>query len=176
MLRLDTDTSFCTLPSTSLIKQISSTHQKNIPALKWGRNNEEIACKTYSERQTAGHSGFKCSVTGLVVNQLYPHLGASICVQNSIGGKGSDSFHLMVKPPFCFQVTCSRYSDSVLVTLKVEKTFGFMSASDSVADTHTPHIHTYTHKTTNPCCACTPRVNRCMTPQQKRIPCLERSL
>jgi len=43
-------------PSTYLIKQLCSTQYnqvKNIPALKWGRNNEEIAQKAYSETQSA---------------------------------------------------------------------------------------------------------------------------
>ena len=66
-------------PSTSLIKQICSTQYnqvKKVPALEWGRNNG-IARRAYSERQSSSHSGFRCSVAGLVINPLYPHLGAS---------------------------------------------------------------------------------------------------
>ena len=67
-------------PSKSLIKQICSTHYNQavmVPALEWGRNNEDVARKAYKERQTASHSGFSCSAIGLTINPQYPHLGAS---------------------------------------------------------------------------------------------------
>ena len=68
-------------PFVSLIKRICSTQYNNVvmvPALEWGRNNEDVARKAYSKRQTASHSGFRYSVSGLVINPLYPYLGASL--------------------------------------------------------------------------------------------------
>ena len=67
-------------PSESLVKQICSTQYNNmvkVPALEWGKNNEDVACKAYSKQQTYSHPGFNCSAIGLVINPQYPHLGAS---------------------------------------------------------------------------------------------------
>ena len=67
-------------PSQSLIKQICSTQYNKVvmvPALEWGKNNEEVARKAYSKQQSDSHPGFNCSAMGLVINPKYPHLGAS---------------------------------------------------------------------------------------------------
>jgi len=67
-------------PSQSLFKQICSTQYNKVvmvPALEWGKNNEEVARKTYIKQQSDSHPGFNCSAIGLVINPKYPHLGAS---------------------------------------------------------------------------------------------------
>ena len=48
-----------------------------VPALEWGKNNEDVACKAYIKQQSDTHPGFNCSAIGLGINPKYPHLGAS---------------------------------------------------------------------------------------------------
>jgi len=48
-----------------------------VPAIRWGINNEGQAQQEYVASMSLKHANFKCTSTGLVVNPLYPHLGAS---------------------------------------------------------------------------------------------------
>ena len=49
----------------------------HIPAVKWGIDNKEKARQQYSQEMSISHESFCCKPSGLVVNPLYPHLGAS---------------------------------------------------------------------------------------------------
>ena len=49
----------------------------HIPAVKWGIDNEDQARQQYGEEMSRSHESFSCKPSGLVVNPLYPHLGAS---------------------------------------------------------------------------------------------------
>ena len=48
-----------------------------IPAINWGIRNESIARQQYTSVMSTKHEGFTCSLTGLCVNPLYPHMGVS---------------------------------------------------------------------------------------------------
>lgn len=48
-----------------------------IPAIKWGIEHEEEAREAYNLKMSSSHAGFECSLAGLVINPLYPYLGAS---------------------------------------------------------------------------------------------------
>ena len=66
-------------PPETIIERLlyDSKDLKNVPAIKWGRENEDTARKEYQTRKEQTHTNFKCVLSGLVVNPLYPHLGAS---------------------------------------------------------------------------------------------------
>ena len=49
-----------------------------LPAIKWGNDNEDMARQRYIEGISLTHSEFTCTVTGLIINTNYPHLGASL--------------------------------------------------------------------------------------------------
>ena len=48
-----------------------------IPAVKWGIMKEDTARQAYMEEMMLSHQGFSCTKAGLIINPLYPHLGAS---------------------------------------------------------------------------------------------------
>ena len=49
----------------------------HIAAVKWGIDNEDEARQQYTQEMSSSHGNFCCKPSGLVVNPLYPHLGAS---------------------------------------------------------------------------------------------------
>ena len=49
----------------------------HIPAVKWGIANESIAREEYINAMSIKHENFTCDLSGLWINPLYPHLGAS---------------------------------------------------------------------------------------------------
>ena len=49
----------------------------NIPAIKWGIDNEDKAREVYVTKMSSSHIEFKCSPAGLVISPQYPYLGAS---------------------------------------------------------------------------------------------------
>jgi len=66
-------------PSKSLLEKI--VHYTPIggkgKAVQWGIDNEDKALKSYETMMKNHHSSFILSSSGLVVNPVYPHLGAS---------------------------------------------------------------------------------------------------
>ena len=49
----------------------------NIPAIKWGIDNEDKAREAYVTKMSSSHNEFTCSPAGLVITPQYPYLGAS---------------------------------------------------------------------------------------------------
>lgn len=67
-----------TAPETIVERLLYDTKNlKNVLAIKWGREKEDVARTEYQTRKQQTHTNFKCTLSGLVVNPLYPHLGAS---------------------------------------------------------------------------------------------------
>ena len=64
---------------SSLVKSILRYTSVNpdIPALKWGRENEEKARMEYLQYQRNRHKNFRISSSGFVVSPALPYLGAS---------------------------------------------------------------------------------------------------
>lgn len=65
---------------TNLLKQMMQYDNKDlshINAIKWGRNNECTARKSYAEAMKAHHHNFNVELCGLFVHPDHPHLGAS---------------------------------------------------------------------------------------------------
>ncbi|XP_024859127.1 uncharacterized protein LOC112450070 [Kryptolebias marmoratus] len=65
---------------THLVKQIMHYDNKDlsgINAIKWGRDNEPTARKSYTKAMKAHHQNFNVALCGLVVHPEHPHLGAS---------------------------------------------------------------------------------------------------
>ena len=48
----------------------------HIPSIKWGIDKEDVARQAYI-KEMSSHQNFTCKKAGLVINPLYPHLGAS---------------------------------------------------------------------------------------------------
>ena len=63
----------------SIVKSIMQyrNFNQNIPALKWGRENEENARKEYLMAMEGSHTNVQVRSSGLVINPSYPFLGAS---------------------------------------------------------------------------------------------------
>ena len=63
---------------TSLVKSIVqySSANPNIPALKWGREHE-VDARHYVTLMKNYHNNLQVHSSGLVINLLYPYLGAS---------------------------------------------------------------------------------------------------
>lgn len=63
----------------SIVKRIMQYYScsDNVPALKWGRENEDNARKDYISHMKDKHTNLRVDSSGLVVNPNYPHLGAS---------------------------------------------------------------------------------------------------
>ena len=68
-----------TSPSVSLIKSICypEVFRFSSKATDWGCSHEKIALQQYVTSQTPHHESLKVSVSGLVLNQKWPFLGAS---------------------------------------------------------------------------------------------------
>ena len=49
----------------------------HIPALKWGRQNEDTAKLDYKAEMEKNHTDFKIHTAGLLVSTKYPFLGAT---------------------------------------------------------------------------------------------------
>ena len=64
-------------PSKSLVSSILCRQQLSAPALRWGLDNEDNAKGAYCKAIKDDHDDFVVHSTGLHVNPLYPHLGAS---------------------------------------------------------------------------------------------------
>ena len=58
---------------------LTRTDVSNLPAIKWGIDNEYKAREVhvYVTKMSSSHIGFRCSSAGLVINPQYPYLGAS---------------------------------------------------------------------------------------------------
>ena len=48
----------------------------SVPALKWGREHEEIACDEYFAWADENHDSLTIRDSGLVINSAFPYLGA----------------------------------------------------------------------------------------------------
>ena len=87
-------------PSQSLIRRICypESFKFKTQATSWGLEHEKTALKEYCAKTQRSHSCFTLSESGLVVNPLYPHLGATPdgVVQCACCGKGV----VEVKCPF----------------------------------------------------------------------------
>ena len=70
--------SLCSPPS-SLVKQVMerSAISSHVPALRWGIDNEDVAREEYMELGREKHTNFQCTASGLHVNPVCPHLGAT---------------------------------------------------------------------------------------------------
>ncbi len=65
-------------PSKTLISSILQEKPvPDIPALRWGRENEPLARQQYIAAVSDEHTFFELEETGLHINPKYPHLGAS---------------------------------------------------------------------------------------------------
>ena len=64
---------------TSIVKSIMQYNppNANIPALKWGRDQESLAVKQYLSTIQDKHDNFKYRSSGLTINTHYPFIGAS---------------------------------------------------------------------------------------------------
>lgn len=64
---------------TSIIKSIMQYNPPyaNIPALKWGRDQESVAVKQYLSTNEDKHRNFEYRASGLTNNIRYPFMGAS---------------------------------------------------------------------------------------------------
>ena len=63
-----------------LLKRIMGYKQNDlsyIPAVNWGIQNETNARQQYTTVMSTRHKAFTCSLTGLWVSPLYPHIGVS---------------------------------------------------------------------------------------------------
>ena len=68
-----------TQPSQSLIREIcypESTQFKS-RATAWGCEHEKIAWESYIRKAEAHHTALEVSMSGIVIDTLYPHMGAS---------------------------------------------------------------------------------------------------
>jgi len=66
-----------TNPTTVAKRLLSKPSISHIPAIRWGVDHEDVARQNYIEEMSSSHINFKCANAGLMVNPLYPHLGAS---------------------------------------------------------------------------------------------------
>ena len=64
-------------PSRSLVASILAPQPLSTPAIRWGVENEEKARNEYLIFMQGTHDSFQVTNTGLHVNPLCPHLGAS---------------------------------------------------------------------------------------------------
>ena len=63
----------------SIVKSIMQYYKvsPNIPALKWGREHEDDARVAYIQHMKCVHHNIQVRHSGLIINPLYPYLGAS---------------------------------------------------------------------------------------------------
>ena len=66
-----------TNPTTVVRRLLSKPNISHIPAIRWGVDHEDLARQDYIKEMSTAHINFKCVNAGLMVNHLYPHLGAS---------------------------------------------------------------------------------------------------
>nr|KAG5706752.1 hypothetical protein BaRGS_007255 [Batillaria attramentaria] len=59
------------------ILQMSDFNSENDEGCAWGKSHEEDALREYEKIMREGHTGFKFTRSGLVINPKYPHLGAT---------------------------------------------------------------------------------------------------
>lgn len=64
-------------PAALVKKLLIQKDFSSIPAIRWGIDSEDVARQEYIKEMTASHQKYQCTLAGLVVNPLYPHLGAS---------------------------------------------------------------------------------------------------
>lgn len=64
---------------TSIVNSIRQykTLNPHIPAIKWGRQNEDNAKQDYKAEMKKNHTAFEIHTAGLLVNTKYPFLGAT---------------------------------------------------------------------------------------------------
>ena len=101
-------------PSQSLIDDVlQNKPPPKTAALSWGIECEEVARKQYEELAKARHTSFMLQKTGLHVNPLYPHLGASPdgLVTCSCCGDGV----LEIKCPYSLRHTAPDQSSGYLI-------------------------------------------------------------
>ena len=56
---------------------MEKTNLSHVPAIKWGKDHEDDARQEYISEASQSHEGFQYATAGLVVNPLYPYLGAT---------------------------------------------------------------------------------------------------
>ena len=67
-----------TTPPESLVLQILGAKPFTSAATEWGKRHESVALEKYKQLQhDSGHHGLYYSLSGFVVSEKYPHLGAS---------------------------------------------------------------------------------------------------
>lgn len=66
-----------TTPPDSLLKDVMGYRTFDTKYVKWGRNHEAAARRTYINIMKKTHPGINVKMSGLMVNCAYPHLGAS---------------------------------------------------------------------------------------------------
>ena len=65
-------------PLASVIKSIYTPWKRlNVPAIKWGQENEPVALKAYEAIMKNGHEDLKIIKSGLKLSTQYHSLGAS---------------------------------------------------------------------------------------------------
>jgi len=64
-------------PDNLVMRLLTTNNISNIPAIKWGIDNEDKAREAYVTKISSSHIGFKCSPAGPVISPQYPYLGAS---------------------------------------------------------------------------------------------------
>ena len=66
-------------PSTSLLMQICnpSTAPINTPPILWGRQQEQVTLKEYSQIVSPEHQNFSITTTGFLIDQEHPFIGVS---------------------------------------------------------------------------------------------------
>ena len=65
-----------TNPENLVQRILTAQDISHVPAVQWGNSNENTARQEYIEKMSS-HESLTCTAVGLVVNPLYPHLGAS---------------------------------------------------------------------------------------------------
>ena len=89
------------IPAQSLIKTLCypEAYKFTTQAIRWGCNHEKAACGHYKEIMQRNHHDVSVNESGLVINPLWPHLGATPdgVVTCTCCGKGV----LEIKCPFC---------------------------------------------------------------------------
>jgi hypothetical protein len=107
-------------PSKSFFEKICSTKYNShasAPSLMWGKQHEGDALKAHEELHSQHHQKSHYSLSGLVINPIYPHLGASpdgrvdcVCCGSGV---------LEIKCPFKYcHVKIEEIDDSTFYLLK----------------------------------------------------------
>lgn len=64
-------------PDNLVMRFLTRKDISNIPAIKWGIDNEDKAREACVMKMSSSHNEFTCSPAGLVITPQYPYLGAS---------------------------------------------------------------------------------------------------